>query len=805
MFTFTLLVFFVSGFAALLYQVAWQRMLVIFSGADVYSATIVVSAYMAGLGLGSFVGGQVADRVRARTSLALFALAELSIAVFGAFSTTLYYDVLYQRLGDVALPTPAIAALLIVSLLWPTFFMGASLPLLSRAVTHTLERAARAVGTLYGVNTLGAAAGALLSTWVLLPTFGLDGSVRVGALLNAACALALIPIAFRFRPETPSPVSPGARSIDSSPAGAPAADDRAVSSGSPLWRWSLIFACSGFLALSLEIVWFRLLGVMTKSNAFTFGSLLALYLAGVGLGSVVGSRFAGRLRRPATVFLGIQAAVGLSCSVVLLIVVFAATRVTALHNYFGGEGWLSLGEAFRGLRTTLAGMLQGNFEIAPLVPELMLVYVLLPGLMVIPATFLMGFSFPVLQRVVHTDLVRVGRRVGTLLLANVVGSMAGAMLTGLLLLDLVGTAGTFRLLTVVGGVFAVCALLTSAQAGARPAALRTRAYSSLGMAGAGVAASLAALGLAVVTPGQSTLWAAVHGAEPADMIFGEDGSGVSVLKTRQRDSEGKVFVFVNGLSQSSIPYGDTDSAYAIHTALGALPALIHPAPRDVAVIGLGSGDTAYSVAGRPDIERITCIEIIRSQLGTLGELNRRQPYAGLSGLLADARIAHVFADGRVHLLRGAQRYDIIEADALRPKSAYAGNLYSEEYFTLVRDRLKPGGIAATWEATPRVRTAFMRVFPYVMDMPDILIGSNQPIVFDREAVAARLSDPRVQAHYTVAGIDIDDLLGRYLQAAVIYGPGEGRDDQAETNTDLFPRDEYDLSPIFNRMRSASAR
>jgi len=799
MLTFTLLVFFISGFAALLYQVAWQRMLVIFSGADVYSATIVVSAYMAGLGLGSFAGGQVADRVRARTSLVLFAVAESAIAVFGVFSTTLYYDVLYQRLGHVPLPAPAIAALLIVSLLWPTFFMGASLPLLSRAVTHTLDKAARAVGTLYGVNTLGAAAGALLSTWVLLPTFGLDGSVRVGAMLNAACALALIPIALRFRPESLSPPS-----SDSSSTSAPATDDRAVSGGSLLWRWSLIYACSGFLALSLEIVWFRLLGVMTKSNAFTFGSLLAIYLAGVGLGSVVGSRFAARLRRPATVFLGIQAAVGLSCSVVLLIVVFAATRVTALRNHFGGEGWLSLGQAFRGLRTTLAGMLQGNFELTPLVPELILVYVVLPGLMVLPATFLMGFSFPVLQRVVHTDLVRIGRRVGTLLLSNVVGSMVGAMLTGLLLLDVMGTAGTFRLLTVVGGTFAVCALLSSARLSTRPAEFRARAHSSLGMAGAGVAASLGVLGLAVVTPGQATLWSAVHGAEPADVFFGEDGSGVSVLKTRQRGYDGKVFVFVNGLSESSIPYGDSES-YAIHTALGALPSLIHPAPRAAAVIGLGSGDTAYAVAGRSDIERITCIEIIRPQLSTLAELNRRRPYAGLSGLLADRRFEHVFADGRIHLLRGEQRYDIIEADALRPKSAYAGNLYSEEYFALLRDRLKPGGLAATWVPTPRVRTAFMKVFPYVMSLPDILIGSSQPIVFDREAVAARLSDPRVHDHYAVAGIDIDDVLRVYLEAPVIYGPGEGRDSQAETNTDLFPRDEYDLSPIFGRINRAAAR
>ena len=157
------------------------------------------------------------------------------------------------------------------------------------------------------------------------------------------------------------------------------------------------------------------------------------------------------------------------------------------------------------------------------------------------------------------------------------------------------------------------------------------------------------------------------------------------------------------------------------------------------------------------------------------------------------------------MLRGEQRYDIIEADALRPKSAYAGNLYSEEYFTLLRDRLKPGGLAATWVPTPRVRAAFMKVFPYVMSLPDILIGSSQPIVFDREAVAARLSDPRVQDHYAVAGIDIDDVLRVYLEAPVIYGPGEGRDSQAETNTDLFPRDEYDLSPIFDRVNRAAAR
>ncbi len=795
----TLAVFFVSGFAALLYQVAWQRVLVIFSGADVYSATIVVAAYMAGLGLGSLVGGELADRVRARTSLVLFAVAESAIAVFGFFSTTVYYDVLYQRLGHVALPAPAMVALLIVSLLWPTFFMGASLPLLSKAMTPQLDRAARSIGTLYGVNTLGAATGALISTWVILPAFGLEGSVRVGAMLNAACACAMFPIARRFRLDdatipSSEPLATSAGVID-----VPS------SSTSQLWRWSMVYACSGFVALSLEIVWFRLLGVMTKSNAFTFGSLLALYLTGLALGSLVGSRVAARVRRPATVFLGMQAAVGLSSSALLLLVVFSATRIDILRNYFGAESWLSLGAAFRGLAATFAGLLEGRFEVAPLVPELLLVYGVLPALMVVPATFLMGFSFPVLQRVVQTDLARIGRSVGTLLVANVVGSMAGAMLTGWVLLDLIGTAGTFRLLTVIGGVFGVCAWMSSDRSNAG-LTVRRRAHASLGMASVGLVAVLFAIALVVVMPKQGTLWAAVHGTEPEDMFFGEDGSGVSMLKTRQPGYEGKVAVFVNGLSQSTIPYGGADTAYAggIHTALGTLPVMIHPDPRDAAVIGLGSGDTAYGVAGRPDLERITVIEIIRPQLPTLQALNRQRPDGGLTGLLTDPRVNHVFADGRVHLLRGGRFYDIIEADAMRPRSAYAGNLYSEEYFTLLRDRLKPGGLATTWEATPRVRTAFMNVFPHVLSLPDILIGSTRPIVFDRAAVEARLADPRVRRHYELAGIDIRALLSPYLQAPVIVGPDDVRDNGAETLTDLFPRDEFDISPVISRLTTTPA-
>ncbi len=765
-----LAVFFTSGFAALLYQVSWQRLLVIFSGADVYSATIIVAAYMAGLGVGSLAGGHLADRVTARASLGMFAIAELAVAAFGFSSTTLYYDVLYQRFGHVDISPAAMASLLFASLLWPTFFMGASLPLLARAMTASVQRAAAMVGALYGINTLGAAVGALVSTWVLLPRFGLEGSVRVGAVLNVACAIAMIPLALRFRNDTTTSSSQPASSAFALP----------VTADKPaFWFWALIYGISGLIALSLEIVWFRLLGVMMKSTAFTFGTLLALYLAGLGVGAMIGSAIAARVRRPAATFFALQAAVGLCATGLLALVVAASEDVAWLHQYFASYEPLSVPMAVDSLRLVVRG--GATPESTALAASFLRLYVGVPALLVLPATLLMGCSFPVLQRVVQTDLAHIGRRVGVLLLANVTGSMLGAMLTGWVLLDRLGTSGVLKLLTVASGVFALLAMITAFRghdASAPRAAKRT---------------ALAAATFVLVTfvmfgvPDAASLWAAVHGTTPNAMVFGEDGSGLSVLKTRQEGFEGRVVVYVNGLGQSTMPYGD------IHTALGAIPALIHPRPRTAAVIGLGSGDTVYAVAGRREIERIVAIEIVRPQLLTLRALRHRHPYRGLTALLADGRIQHAFGDGRIHLRRAERTYDIIEADALRPGSAYSGNLYSEEYFRLVGDHLNPGGLAATWAPTARVHNAFIRAFPYVMSLPGLMVGSNDPIALDREAVAARMGDAAVRDHYEAAGISIDQLLQPYLAEPTWFGPEFDRRTLTDFNTDLFPRDEYDLT------------
>jgi len=739
--------FFASGFAALLYQVIWQRLLVLFSGADLYSVTIIVASFMGGMGLGHLVGGHVADRVSPRTSLVCFAGAELAIALFGFFSRALYYDVLYNRLGAATIPAPALALLLFVSLLVPTFFMGASLPLLSRALASRLERAASVIGVLYGVNTLGAATGALVSTWILLPRLGLDGSIRVGVFFNVLCALILLPAIAWLRPAVASAIQSAEETV------------WGPTSRFPFWVWACIFATSGSLALALEIVWFRVLAVTMKGTAFTFGTLLGVYLTGIALGALAGSAVAARIRRADVLFLAVEAAVGAVAMFLLTGFIRFADNLPALWAYLGSYEPLDVRAAVNGTGD------EATF---------LALYVGVPSLLVLPPTLLMGFSFPLLQRVVQTSLTHIGRRVGVLLVANVVGSMLGTILTGWLLLDRIGTAGTMKMLAVVSSLFGVLALVLL---------LRDSARRMPAIPSAMVTTAIVFAPLLIVMPPSDTLWAHLHGTVVEAMEYSEDGSGLSVVNT-----DGKAAIlYANGIGQGALPYGE------VHTALGALPAFIHPAPKTAAVIGLGSGDTVHAVAGRREIERITCVEIIRGELETLTDLRMRLPYGGLADILGDRRVEQVFGDGRIHLRRGGL-YDIIEADALRPSSAYSGTLYSDTYFALLRDHLAPNGLAATWAPTQRVYNTFIRAFPYAVAMPGILIGSNEPIPMDRTAIETRLGEAATRDYFDRAGIDITKLLATYLDAPIVYTPAYPRQQLADVNTDLFPKDEFDLSP-----------
>jgi predicted membrane-bound spermidine synthase len=755
-------VFFASGFSALLYQVIWQRVLALFSGADVFSVTIIVAAFMGGLGLGSLAGGHLADRASRRGCLLLFALAELAIGAFALGSKAFYYDFLYARHGTLAESVPVLALVLFASVLWPTFFMGVSLPLLSRGLTPAIDAAARVVGSLYGLNTLGAAVGALVTTWILLRQFGFETCLQIGALVNFGCAAAALPFALA-RP-APEPATPAP--LAAAPPEPPAPARLAPGTG----QWVLLFATSGAIALAFEIAWFRMLGVMLKSTSFTFGTLLAVYLAGIALGSISASR---RLRSsgadPTDRFLLLQTGVGLYAALSLSL--FAAGlgedgTFRVFFAYFSLNEALPLAEILALLEREPLALLAGSTPEAGRARLFVLTYALLPVVLVGPPTFLMGRSFPYLQKAVQTDVLALGRRVGWLQAANIAGSLAGSLLAGFLLLPALGTAGTLRLLTAATGVF--LALWLRRRLGQRPLA-------ALALAGAFVLAVLA-------VPSDHALWARLHGTSPGKILVSEDASGVSLFRPRG----GRFALMAGGLGLSWIPFG------GIHTWLGAFPLMLHPDPERIAVIGLGSGDTAFALGGRPETEHVDVIEIIGSQLDLLRTFAERYRYPGVRRLLQDPRFEIHVGDGRAFLRRAATKYDLIEADALRPTSAYSGNLYSIEYFSLLREKLRPGGFAVTWAPTPRIQRTFLRVFPYVLLIGDFAIGSEQAFRFDRESVLDRLEDPAVRSYYERAKIDLHGELAPFVRDAPfrMLGPDADRSGLVDLNHDLFAKDEF---------------
>lgn len=724
--------FLLSGVAALVYQVVWQRLLVLHSGVGIYSVALIVSAFMAGLGLGAYLGGRLSLRLDERQALLAFAGLEAGLAALGGASSWLYYDLVR------GLPPPAAlweAGLVhFLALLPPTTLMGMSLPFLARAVVLDSRTAGRRLGALYALNVLGAAVGAALAPWVLMRLYGLRGATWVAAGANLAAALLAL-LALPRREAASEAVGE---------AGAPAA----AAGPAPAWRpgsWVPLYALSGFCALALEILWFRLFDVAARATAFSFGTVLAIYLAGTALGSLAGARATPRLRSPLTAFLAVQA----------LILLYAGLGPSLLV-------WLPAGTPGFGALVAYWG--RGEVFLLGKRPEtglLLLLYGLLPVALYGPATFLMGLSFPILQRAVQDEARTSGLKTGLLQAANIAGCVAGSLLAGLLGLQWLGTADTLRILLVLGCAFPLLGL----RAGPRtPFAL----------------AAVSLLALAVALPDGRALWTRLHGVgRPAQALVGEDASGVVLLNPT---GDGAWQVWTNGHHHANLPFG------GVHTLLGALPALLHPRPERVAVVGLGSGDTAWAASLRPETRELDVFEICGAQLPLLGQVAARGALPDLTRLLEDPRLRLQVTDGRQALARSPGRYDLIELDPLWPYYAYSGNLYSREFFELAARALRPGGVVCSWSPTPRVRATFMRVFPHVRTTArgHVLLGSRSPLP---DAPA-----PPPEARAAALAHLGPERLARVLEELARLEVVEGKP-SLRANLDLYPRDELALGDL----------
>lgn len=734
------LLFFLSGAAALIYQLAWQRLLVFYTGSDTVSISLIVTAFMSGMGLGYLFGGKLADRNRPLHNIGLFVLAEAGIMLFAWCSKAILYDGLNALLPAIGSPV-VLYALLFGVLLFPTFLMGVSLPLLSKSFRfEDIGVQARFIGSLYFVNTLGAASGAIITGVFLVRLIGYEHTIQVGAVLSGLCALGALILARRNRDGNQKNTT------------ATALRPEPMVFSKPLLAWSAQYALSGFAALSLELIWFRVLGSLIKSIALTFSILLTIYLGCMAMGTLAGTWLAKRHTRDQVMrwFLLAQYFLYLYCGVAFVLFIALLGQWAPLDP---------LWDYFRSYEPDLT-------------PRMLLsTHVIIPLFLMGPPTFLMGMSFALSQAVLQDRYEEVGRKVGWLQFVNIVGSAVGACWLSWFGFDLFGTAVLLKSIVLIGIVY--IGVLHFQQ---RRALLRS-----------GILLVML-VGVVLALPGNAGFWLRLNGMDdPGKFFYDENGSGLSIVKQLERDGELMGVVFANGLGQSRMPYR-IDPA---HIGLGALPVLLHSNPLDVAVVGMGSAGTLYGTACHPGTRSITCFEIMSNQPGVLRSYAEQVKDSAVLRILNDARLRTITNDGRYELKVGADRYDIIEADALRPNSAFSGNIYSVEYFQLVRERLKPGGWAVSWCPTPRVLSSFCSVFPYVAYSDGfLLIGSDTPIVLDWGLADTRMLNPNTRTHFELAGITIAANLAPFRTTLNVITPREHRSEGI--NTDLFPKDEFQL-------------
>jgi spermidine synthase len=757
------LLFFLSGLSGLVYQVVWVRMFGNVFGNTIYSASIVIAVFMLGLGVGSYLVGAWADRryveqltegrSRPNPQLRAYGQFELAIAAMGlcialvlphlGALSAVVSSYVREPSGWYALSTWSYVAraAIAVGLLAPvTLLMGGTLTLLIRhLVRHDLELGGWRIAMLYGINTAGAAVGAVLTDFTLVPSLGLFGTQAVAVVCNVVAGAGALVLASRVTSRLkPAPTNKKKRREELRGGRLqPAQEDRSVRlQPDRAVAWTAVaMAMTGLAALGMEILWFRHFSLLLGGFRAVFSLLLALILAGIGLGSLAGGAITRRTGRPAEWFMVVQA-------------LFVASTLAGLA--------LADVDVINQPDSTPGGAPQvpGTFGELWFNAGPMLMEVALPAL-------LMGFSFPLANAIIQHAERSVGRRAGILYLANTAGAVAGSLAAGFVLLPVFGLQTSAAILMIV----AAAAVVPLYLAEARP--LRALAAPLL-VAGT-------ALGLWLLLPSDYiTLRALGTPAAGERRLIVSDGLTELVAVTES--AKGRTLV-TNGHAMSST----WPLSQRYMRGLAHIPLLSIERPETVLVIGFGVGNTTHAATLHPSVQRVELADLSRDILAHAAYFDE-----GNKGVLVDPKVVVHINDGRQHLqMQPPGSYDLVVLEP--PPIAYAGvgALYSREFYGLARTRLKPNGYISQWlpayqvpaEVALAMVRAFVDVFPESVLLSGagsdlLLLGVNGPrIEVDPAAVAAALSRaPAVRTDLERIDLgSLHEIVGTFVASARTLG------------------------------------
>lgn len=687
------LFFFISGATGLIYEVVWTRLLTLVMGNTHYSIATVLTAFMGGLALGSYVGGKVIDRFF--NPLALYALLEGAIgfyclAIPGIIDWAFpLFKSIYLNSGSSYTEASFYRFLICGSiLLIPTTFMGATLPILSKFVSGEPGLIGRDVGTLYAVNTFGAVFGAATSAYLFMRLLGLSATILLAAGLNIGIAVIIFLV---FRPGWSRPEHPA----------------QGPTPGEGMGRWSmsyqerfilLAFGVSGFCALVYQLTWNRILSLLLGSSVYAFSLILSIFILGLALGTVFFARLVTRMQDLVKVFGLLQIGIGISALVAL--------------PFFGEIPFVNR-------------WVYQNWDIdfsAVQLSNLLIIF----SLLFFP-TFFMGGQFPIVVKLLTRGLSDLGSDVGRVYASNTVGTIVGSFVGGFFMIPILGIQNSiltavFINLLLAGGLLSLAkSLPTWMKFYGLPLVLLVCLFGGY---------SMTAWDKAVISSG-SFMPYRIKDLKEAEtktnrILFYKEGTHTTV--TTELAVSGNIFLRVNGKTDASL-------ALDMRTQLlsGYLPMFFQSDPESVLVIGQGSGITLGAVEQFPAVKEIDLVEISPTVIeGSrfFGPFNHQA--------LEDERLTTILEDGRNHVALSDKKYDVIISEPSNPWISGVGALFTVDFFHLLKDRLAEKGVACIWvhtnmspESFKSITRSFSTVFPHVT-MWESIVGDDYLLIGSAE-------------------------------------------------------------------------